>query len=108
MVFGGSRAGNRPLLVLILSLIFCATGGCKEGTWTLWNAYSARFIDAQGRIVYIRENTTPQSQDLISTPTPVKAVLELSGGVCARLGIHVGDRIEHRLFGTPPAGPVRN
>ena len=66
------------------------------------------FIDAQGRIVYIRENTTPQSQDLISTPTPVKAVLELSGGVCARLGIHVGDRIEHRLFGAAAAGPVIN
>jgi uncharacterized membrane protein (UPF0127 family) len=66
------------------------------------------FIDVQGRIVYIRENTTPQSQDLISTPTAVKAVLELAGGVCAKLGIHVGDRIEHRLFGAPPAGPVRN
>ena len=66
------------------------------------------FIDTQGRIVYIRENTTPQSQDLISTPTPVKAVLELSGGVCARLGIHVGDRIEHRLFGAAAAGPVIN
>ena len=50
MGFGGSRAGNRPFLVLILSLIFCATGGCKEGSWTLWNAYSARFIDAQGRV----------------------------------------------------------
>ena len=66
------------------------------------------FIDAQGRIVYIRENTTPESQDLISTPTPVKAVLELAGGVCARLGIHVGDRVEHRLFGAASAGPVRN
>ena len=65
------------------------------------------FIDAQGRIVYIRENTTPQSLDLISTPTPVKAVLELAGGVCSRLGIHVGDRVEHQLFGIAPVGPVR-
>jgi uncharacterized membrane protein (UPF0127 family) len=66
------------------------------------------FIDPQGRIVYIRENTTPQSLDLISTPTPVKAVLELAGGICSRLGVHVGDRVEHRLFGAAPAGPVRN
>ena len=28
----------------------CATGGCKQGPWTLWNAYEARFIDPQGRV----------------------------------------------------------
>jgi len=36
-----------PLLVL---LMVCATGGCKQGPWTLWNAYEARFIDPQGRV----------------------------------------------------------
>jgi uncharacterized protein len=66
------------------------------------------FIDAQGHIVYVRENTTPQSEALISTPTPVKAVLELAGGVCAKLGIRVGDRVEHQFFGVAPVGPVRH
>jgi uncharacterized protein len=66
------------------------------------------FIDAQGRIVYIRENTTPQSEDLISAPAPVKAVLELAGGLSAKHGIHVGDRVLHPLFGSAPIGPVRN
>lgn len=28
----------------------CATGGCKQGPWTLWNAYETRFIDQQGRV----------------------------------------------------------
>jgi endoglucanase len=28
-----------------------ATGGCKQGPWTLWNSYSARFIDTQGRVI---------------------------------------------------------
>lgn len=51
MGFRGTRSGSRYLLVLFLSLIFCATGGCKEGSWTLWTAYSARFIDAQGRVI---------------------------------------------------------
>jgi len=65
------------------------------------------FIDAQGRIVYIRENATPQSEAIISTPLPVTAVLELAGGLCASHGIRVGDRVLHPLFGTAPMGPVR-
>jgi len=64
------------------------------------------FIDAQGKVVYIRERTTPQSIDLISSPMPVKAVLELAGGECAALGIKVGDQVRQRLFGTLPNGPV--
>ena len=47
-----------------MSLIFCATGGCKEGSWTLWNAYSARFIDAQGRVIDPQgdQHTTSEGQ----------------------------------------------
>ena len=42
----------RKRLLLIASLLMlCATGGCKQGPWTLWDAYSARFIDAQGRVI---------------------------------------------------------
>jgi len=44
-----SRLGKRLLLVVIVSML-CATGGCKENSWPLWNAYSARFIDPQGRV----------------------------------------------------------
>jgi uncharacterized membrane protein (UPF0127 family) len=66
------------------------------------------FVDARGRVVYIQERATPQSEAIISAPVPVKAVLELAGGECARLGIRVGDQVRHRLFGTPPEGPVEN
>jgi endoglucanase len=38
------------LLPLVLLLMVCATGGCKQGPWTLWNNYEARFIDQQGRV----------------------------------------------------------
>ena len=44
-----SRPWKRLLLVVSCA-IFCATGGCKDGPWTLWNSYTARFIDAQGRV----------------------------------------------------------
>ena len=30
---------------------FNLTGGCKQGPWTLWNSYSASFIDVQGRVI---------------------------------------------------------
>jgi uncharacterized membrane protein (UPF0127 family) len=66
------------------------------------------FIDPRGRIVYIKADATPESEDIITNPTPVRAVLELAGGEAARRGIRVGDSVRHELFGTPPAGPVRN
>jgi len=66
------------------------------------------FIDAEGRVVYIRDRATPQSDALITTPVPVKAVLELAGGLCGTLGIQVGDHVRHQLFGSAPEGPVRH
>jgi uncharacterized membrane protein (UPF0127 family) len=59
-------------------------------------------------VVYIRERATPQSVAIITSPLPVKAVLELSGGECARLGIRVGDQVRHALFGSGPEGPARH
>ncbi|MGA3263392.1 MAG: cellulose synthase complex periplasmic endoglucanase BcsZ [Terracidiphilus sp.] len=32
-------------------LMLSASGGCKQGPWTLWDSYAARFIDAQGRVI---------------------------------------------------------
>lgn len=64
------------------------------------------FIDANGRIVYIREHATPESEEIITYPGPVKAVLELAGGECARAGIHVGDQVHHALFGSSPGAPA--
>ena len=67
------------------------------------------FIDRHGQIIYIRHNATPQSEAIITTPapvvTPVKAVLELAGGECARRHIEQGDRVLHALFGTAPEAP---
>jgi uncharacterized protein len=60
------------------------------------------FIDVHGAIIYIQHNATPESEAIITTPapviTPVKAVLELAGGECARLHIEQGDVVTHPLF----------
>ncbi len=42
---------RKRLLLTASLLMLCATGGCKQGPWTLWDAYSARFIDSQGRVI---------------------------------------------------------
>jgi len=42
---------SRCLLLVIVVFLVGATGGCKQGPWTLWNAYAVHFIDTQGRVV---------------------------------------------------------
>ncbi len=56
------------------------------------------FIGADGRIAHIAENTVPESEATISSGGPVRATLELQGGITAKLGIAVGDRVEGVIF----------
>ena len=56
------------------------------------------FIRTDGSILRIAENTEPQSEALIYSMGPVKAVLELNGGTAKALGIAPGDKVVHPLF----------
>jgi hypothetical protein len=60
------------------------------------------FIDAEGRIIRIAENTTPLSLDHIPSGGPARGVLEINGGLSAKLGIGPGDRVHHALFDKAP------
>lgn len=64
------------------------------------------FVDATGVIHSIAENTVPQSLAHIPSNGRVKATIELQGGITAKLGIRVGDRIESKAFdqARQPAG----
>ena len=53
------------------------------------------FIGADGRIVNIGERTTPLSVESVPSAAPVKAVLEINGGLSSILGIKPGDRVLH-------------
>jgi uncharacterized membrane protein (UPF0127 family) len=57
------------------------------------------FINADGSIRSIAENTVPESLAIIDSRGPVRATLELAAGTTARLNIRVGDRVEQRIFG---------
>ncbi len=41
---------KKPLLPILCLLLIFAVTGCKRGSWKLWNSYSARFVDPQGRV----------------------------------------------------------
>ena len=57
------------------------------------------FINADGTIRSIAEDTVPESLAVIDSRGPVRATLELAAGTTARLNIRVGDKVEQRIFG---------
>ncbi|MBB2169064.1 DUF192 domain-containing protein [Gluconacetobacter aggeris] len=59
------------------------------------------FIGEDGRISAIAENAVPQSLARISSHGPVRATLELQGGLTERLGIVVGDKVESKTLAAP-------
>jgi uncharacterized protein len=57
------------------------------------------FIRGDGRIARIAENAKPESDDLIPSGTPVRAVLEVIAGTARQLGIRPGDKVVGSIFG---------
>jgi uncharacterized membrane protein (UPF0127 family) len=60
------------------------------------------FINADGTIRTIVENTTPRSLAVIDGRGPVRATLEMAAGATAKLDIRVGDTVKQRIFGNAP------
>jgi len=56
------------------------------------------FIQADGRILRIAENTEVESEKIIPSGGPVRGVLEVIAGTAKKLGIKPGDRVAHPLF----------
>ena len=57
------------------------------------------FINADGTIRSIAEDTVPHSLAEIDSRGPVRATLELAAGTTAKLDIRVGDKVQQRIFG---------
>jgi uncharacterized membrane protein (UPF0127 family) len=57
------------------------------------------FIDRDRKIVGIVENAEPQTLTSRRVDQPSKYVLEIGGGVAARLGIRPGTKVEFRDVG---------
>jgi uncharacterized membrane protein (UPF0127 family) len=56
------------------------------------------FIADDGTIAHIAENTVPYSEANIDPGQPVRATLELQGGITEKLGIEVGDKVQGIIF----------
>lgn len=56
------------------------------------------FIQSDGRIRKIEQNTEPGSLRPISSDGPARAVLEVRAGTTRKYGIAPGDRVIHPLF----------
>ena len=58
------------------------------------------FINADGTVRHIAENTVPQSLAVIDSHGAVKATLEVAAGTAVRLDIRVGDKVLSKALGT--------
>jgi len=58
------------------------------------------FVAADGRIVNVVENTTPQSTKIIDSKGAVVGVIELKAGTAAKLHIRAGAIVSHPAFGS--------
>ncbi len=90
-----------------LGLMFRTAVASREGMLFVWaRAQVSRmwmentvvpldmvFIDADGTVGSIAENTVPHSLAIISSTGVTVATLELQGGVTEKLGISVGDKV---------------
>ena len=53
------------------------------------------FADAAGRVVRVHENAIPGDETSLPAGAPVQYVLEINGGLAARLGIGPGAEMRH-------------
>ena len=63
------------------------------------------FVGPDGVIKTIHENAVPLDETTIDGGDGVQAVLEINGGLAARLGISAGDVLQHPAFGPDAALP---
>ena len=61
------------------------------------------FIGADGRVVNVKHDAKPMDETMIPSNAPTLGVLEVDAGVAKAIGLKVGDKVEHAMFGDAPA-----
>jgi uncharacterized membrane protein (UPF0127 family) len=56
------------------------------------------FVDANGKILNIKQNATPFSLLPIPSAGPIRAVIEINGGRAKALGIEAGQTVHSEIF----------
>jgi uncharacterized membrane protein (UPF0127 family) len=63
------------------------------------------FAGPDGRILSIHENAVPLDETVINGGGGVQYVLEVNAGMVARLGVKIGDILQHPAFGADAIAP---
>lgn len=96
-------------------LMFRKSMGRDEGMLFEWPASEPRafwmrntlipldilFLDETGQIVSIARDAVPLDETPLPSYAPAKGVLEINGGMAAKLGVRPGDRVVHPFFKSP-------
>lgn len=95
---------HRQELAENAGMLFVFERPAEVGFW-MRNTYiplDMLFVDRHGEIVHIHHEARPHDETLIRSGTPVTHVLEINGGLAARLGIETGQRMQilHPEVGT--------
>lgn len=57
------------------------------------------FISRSGKVVGIARDTEPLSERIVASGAPAYAVLEVNAGTAKKIGLGIGDKIHHPIFG---------
>jgi uncharacterized membrane protein (UPF0127 family) len=60
------------------------------------------FVSGEGIVTSIVQDTTPLSEEIITSDRPAQAVIEVNAGVAQKIGLAPGDKIRHPLFPITP------
>jgi uncharacterized membrane protein (UPF0127 family) len=60
------------------------------------------FVSQEGVVTSIIADTTPLSEEIITSERPAQAVIEVNAGVAQKIGLAAGDQIRHPLFPITP------
>jgi len=63
------------------------------------------FIDKHGTVRRIHQNAVPRDLSVINGGRNIYAVLEINGGLAARLGVTIGTRVQSPFFTEQPVWP---
>ena len=98
---------NVPDMPLMTGMLFVYAGPRSASFW-MHNTLiplDMLFAGPDGTILSIHENAHPQDDTSILGGDGIQFVLEINGGLAARLGIAVGDVLQHPAIGPDAALP---
>ncbi len=98
---------NVPAMPLMTGMLFVYDAPHAASFW-MHNTLiplDMLFAGPDGTILSIHQNAVPQDDTSIPGGDGIQYVLEINGGLAARLGISVGDVLQHPAIGPDAARP---